>query len=376
MRDQRTSSSLIRGYGIALLCVAIAFAATLLLQHLFPYPFLFLFFGAVMASAWFGGTGAGLFAVLISTAIVGYCFVPPFYSFSISTTAEAYFAAFVLCAIAASWVSSQQKKSEEALKDARDKLEMRVSERTAELMKTQAELSYLSRVLSMGELAASIAHEIGQPLTAVVTHGHACLEWLSADPPNVAKARYSAEKIIQDATRGGHVLARVRALFSRQAPVKEWIDINEALEELMVFVRDEAIRRGVAIRAELSAGLPKTKADRIQLQQVVLNLIMNGMDAMAEVASHPKELLITSRLERPGEILVSVADGGAGLGSDSAERIFDPFFTTKPRGTGMGLAISRSIVESHDGKIWATPRPGAGTVLHFTIPILPEEADG
>lgn len=328
-----------------------------------------------MASAWFGGTGAGLFAVLLSTAIVGYCFVPPFYSFSISTTAEAYFAAFVVCAIAASWASSQQKKSEEALKDARDKLEMRVSERTAELMTTQAELSYLSRVLSMGELAASIAHEIGQPLTAVVTHGHACLEWLSADPPNVSKARHSAEKIIQDGTRGGHVLARVRALFSRQEPVKEWIDINEALEELMAFVRDEATRRNVALRTELGVGLPKTKADRIQLQQVVLNLVMNGMDAMAEVSNHPKELLISSRLERR-EITVSVADCGAGLSLENAERMFDPFFTTKPRGTGMGLAISRSIVESHDGKIWAMPRPGGGTVLHFTIPIVPEEADG
>ena len=376
VKERRASSSPIRRYGIALLCVAIAFVATLLLQHLFPYPFLFLFFGAVMASAWFGGTGAGLFAVLLSTAIVGYCFVPPFYSFSISTTAEAYFAAFVACAIVASWVSSLQKKSEEALKDARDRLELRVSERTAELMKTQAELSYLSRVLSMGELAASIAHEIGQPLTAVVTHGHACLEWLAADPPNVAKARHSAEKIVQDGTRGGHVLARVRALFSRQAPVKEWIDVNEALEELMLFVRDEAARRNVAIRAELSAGLPKTKADRVQLQQVVLNLLMNGMDAMAEVSNHAKELVISSRLERQGEILVSVADCGAGLNPENAERIFDPFFTTKPRGTGMGLAISRSIVESHEGKIWATPRPGGGTVLHFTIPIVPEEADG
>src|SRR5258708_3372504 len=182
-RSEGPTRSLLRRCGIALFFVVAAFVPTLLLQRLFPYPFLFLFFGAVMASAWFGGKAAGLLTVLLSTVLIEYFFVPPFYSFSITTTAEAYFAAFVACALAASWVSSAKKRSEEALKDALDQLEVRVSERTAELMKTQTELPHLSQVLSMGELTASIAHEINQPLTAVVTHGHPCSEWLSANPP-------------------------------------------------------------------------------------------------------------------------------------------------------------------------------------------------
>ena len=176
---------LMRRLGVSLLSVGLAFALTMLLQPLFPYPFLFLFFGAVMASAWFGGTAAGLSAVLFSTILVEYFFVPPVHSFLISATAEAYFVAFVLCAIAASWISSAKKKSEVALQEALDHLELRVSERTRELLKTQTELAHLSQVLSMGELTASIAHEINQPLTAVVTQGHACLESLTAEPPKL-----------------------------------------------------------------------------------------------------------------------------------------------------------------------------------------------
>jgi K+-sensing histidine kinase KdpD len=218
----RLSRRQIAGYGIALLSASAAFVSTMLLQHLFPYPFLFLFFGAVMASAWFGGTAAGLFAVLISTAVVAYYFVPPFYSWTISATAEAYFVSFVVCALVASWVSSSKKKSEAALRETRDQLEIRVSERTAELMKTQAELAHLSRVLSMGELTASIAHELSQPLTAVVAHGNACVEWLSAAPPNLEKARQTAKRIVQDGTQAGAVLSRIRALFKKEAPAKDW----------------------------------------------------------------------------------------------------------------------------------------------------------
>ena len=336
-------SSLTR-YGIALLSVAIAFVATLLLEQFFPYPFLFLFFGAVMASAWFGGPGGGLFAVLISTLLIDYFFVPPLHSFSVSTSAEAYFIAFVLCSLIASWLSAEKRKSEEALKDALDQLEVRVSERTAELMKTQAELAHLSQVLSMGELAASIAHEINQPLTAVVAHGHACVEWLSASPPNLEKTRQTVERIIQEGTRAGAVLGRIRALFKKEAPTRDWLDLNEVIHELIVFVRDEANRRHIAIRAELSPSLPKVKGDRVQLQQVVLNLVMNGLDAMAETSDRARELLVKTRREAT-EVVVQVEDSGIGLDAESAEKIFDPFFTTKPHGIGMGLSISRSIIE-------------------------------
>jgi C4-dicarboxylate-specific signal transduction histidine kinase len=392
----QTAPAIIRSYGIALCFVAVAFVLTLLLQRLVPYPFPFLFFAAVMASAWFGGPGAGLFAVLISTMVVDYFFVPPFYSFAINTTDATYFGAFVLCALVASWVSSSMKKSEQALREAHDQLEIRVAERTTELqnsnaelrrfiqehdkaqqalMKTQAELAHLSRVLSMGELTASIAHEISQPLTAVVTHGHACLEWLSADPPNVAKVRQTAENIIRDGTRAGTVLGRIRSLFKKEPRTKDWFDINETIEELAVFLRDEAIGRGISIRTQLAPGLPKIKGDRVQLQQVVLNLLLNGMDAMIKTAGPSREIGVVSRRNDSNEVVVSVEDCGAGLPSEIEGKIFDPFFTTKPQGIGMGLSISRSIIESHRGRLWAEPRPSGGTVFQFAIPVRLKDSD-
>jgi len=369
------SRRLIWRYLLALLCVAAAFVPTFLLQRLFPYPFLFLFFGAVMVSAWFGGAFSGLFAVLLSTLLVEYFFVPPFYSFSVSRTATAYFAAFVVCALVASWVSSAKKKSEEALQEGLDQLEVRVSERTAELMKTQTELAHLSQVLSMGELTSSIAHEINQPLTAVVTHGHACVEWLAADPPNLEKARQTVQRIIEDGTRAGAVLSRIRALFKKEPPAKDWLDMNEVIQELMVLLRAETQRLHVSMRTELTHGLPKVKGDRVQLQQVVLNLMMNGMDAMSETKDRTKELLIHARGDE-SQVMVRVEDCGIGLDPEEVEKVFNPFFTTKPHGIGMGLSISRSIIESHEGRLWASPRPSGGAVFQFTLPIRTRDSDG
>ncbi len=362
-------------YGIALALVAIALLLSLGMQRIFafPYPFLFLFFGAVMVSAWFGGTGAGLFAVLLSTVVVDYFFVPPFYSWQISTTAETYFVAFVACALVASWISSAKKRSEEALQEARSQLEIKVSERTADLMQTQAELTRLSRALSMGELTASIAHEISQPLTAVVTNGDACLQWLSARPPNLEKARQSTEKIIQDGARAGAVVSRIRALFKKEGPIKNWVDINEVIRELVGFLRHEASSRHIFIRTELSSPLPLLKADRVQLQQVILNLVKNAMDALIEAAATSKEIVIRSRMQNGNEVLVSVEDRGTGLNPQIADKIFDPFFTTKPLGIGVGLSISRSIVEAHEGRLWAIPNPDGGAIFQFTLPTAHED---
>lgn len=382
--------SAIRPYATAAVLVAIAFGLTFILRYFFPYPVLFLFFAAVMASAWFGGTGAGLFAVLLSTLLTDYFFVPPFHSFFIDPTNVSYFGAFVICALVASWVSSAKKKSEEALKEARTQLEIRVAERTTELQKsnaelrwtiqehdkaqqalreTQADLAHLSRVFSMGELTSSIAHEISQPLTAVVTNGHASLEWLSASPPNIEKARRTTESIIQDGTRAGVVLGRIRSLFKKESPAQDWLDMNEVIEELTVFLRDEAIRRGISIRTELARDLPRLQGDRVQLQQVVLNLLMNGMDATNGLADRAKELVIGSRRHDARSILISVEDSGIGLRPEIEERIFEPFFTTKPQGIGMGLSISRSIVESHRGHLWAESGRSSGALFQFTIPL-------
>ena len=385
----------IRPYATAAVLVGIAFALTFILRYFFPYPVLFLFFAAVMASAWFGGTGAGLFAVLLSTLLTDFFFVPPFHSFIVDPTNVSYFGAFVICALVASWVSSSKKNSEEALKEARNQLEVRVAERTTELQKsnaelrwtmqehdkaqqalreTQTELAHLSRVFSMGELTSSIAHEISQPLTAVVTNGHACLEWLSAAPPNVDKARRTTESIIQDGTRAGAVLDRIRSLFKKESPAQDWLDMNEVIEELTVFLRDEAGRRGITVRTRLTGGLPRVKGDRVQLQQVVLNLLMNGMDAMSGLADRERSLTIGSRRHDTRSIAISVEDSGIGLRPEIEGRIFEPFFTTKHQGIGMGLSISRSIVESHRGHLWAESGRSGGALFQFTIPVDSEGA--
>ena len=382
--------AIIAPYAVALFLTGAALLSTLLLRNLFPYPFLFLFFAAVMASAWIGGAGAGLFAVLLSTVAVDYFFVPPFHSFSIRATDAAYFVAFIFCALVANWVSSSKKTSEEALKDARDQLEFRVTQRTAELrrsnselrasirehkkaeqalMASQAELAHLSRVLTLGELTSSIAHEINQPLTAVVTYGHRpAWEWLSADPPNLDEARQTAESIIRDGTRAGAVLSRIRRLFKKEAPATDWLGMNEVIQELTVFLRSEAMRYGVTLRTELTPDLPRVMGDRVQLQQVALNLILNGMDAMKNMGGGPKEILIRSCREGSTGVRIVVKDSGPGLSPEIAEKIFHPFFTTKTHGIGMGLSISRSIVESHAGRLWAESRPQGGAAFQFTIP--------
>jgi C4-dicarboxylate-specific signal transduction histidine kinase len=423
--------SWIRRYGTAVLFVALALGAEKLLQHFFPYPFLLFFFAAVIASAWNGGAGPGLFAVVISILAVDYFFIPPLDSLVINAAAATYCAAFIVSALLASWVSATKKGGESALREARDQLELRVDERTAELqlsnaelrdrerqlqisndelrqrehqlqlsnaelrdrehqlqllieereraeqalMKTQTELAHLSRVLTIGELTTSIAHEVTQPLTAVVINGDACLECLSSDPPNLDEARQAAEKIVEDGTRAGSVLGRIRALFKKETLSKDWIDLNEVVQELAVLLRDEAIRQRVSIEADLAPDLPRVMGDRVQLQQVVLNLLMNGMDATCHTADRPRQLRIVSGLGEFRKVFVAVEDNGVGLDAEIAERIFEPFYTTKPQGIGMGLSISRSIVESHGGRLWASPGRSGGAVFQFTIPIESSNRD-
>jgi len=362
-------------YGAALLFVGVSFLLTFLLQRFFPYPFLFFFFGAVMASAWFGGTGPGLLSVVLSTVLVDYFFVPPFNSFSVSPSAEAYFGAFVACAVVASWVSSSKKKTEQALVQARNDLELRVSERTAALMQTQGELAHLSRMLSMAELTASVVHEIGQPLTGVVTNAQACLEWLSSGAPNVEKARRSADGIVRDSTRAVMVLERIRSLFRKSPPEKEWLNINDIIAEMMVLVRDEARRRNVQIHILLEQSLPPVRVDRVQIQQVILNLVVNAMDAVNESVAEDKRIFLMSRKNRHDELVIRVEDCGVGLPAELREKMFEPFFTTKPHGIGVGLSITRSIVEAHKGQITAGPRPQGGTIVEFTLPFHAEDTD-
>jgi PAS domain S-box-containing protein len=488
---------------IAVCFVLVALLWTFPLQHVIAYPFVFLFFGAIMGSAWFGGMTAGFLAVAASSFLIGYFFIPPYFSFDIAKESQSFFAAFILCAIAITVVSSARKRTENAIRHARDELETKVQARTADLVQSnreiqeserqlrllteaipqqiwradaagriehcnqhlrdyigntmddlageaffrilhpedaplylqgwrdalamgnrfeeearvrgadgvyrwflarsipqrsedgriarwygihidieeqyraqqnlilaQEDLSRLSRTTSMAEMAASIAHELNQPLTAVVTHAYACREWLRGEPVNMEKAATTAEKIVQESARASSVVSRVRALFRKDNQVRDPEDINRLIQDLVRVLRDEAIRREITIRLDLASDLPWLKMDQIQIQQVMRNLVMNAMEAMAQTNA-PRRLEVRSTKHGDDGILVMVEDAGPGVAVDIAPRIFEPFFTTKPEGTGMGLAICRSIVEAHDGRLWVENSPGGGAIFQFTIRAQP-----
>jgi PAS domain S-box-containing protein len=479
--------------------VLVALLWTFPLQPFIEYPFVFLFFAAIMGSAWFGGFISGFVAVVLSSVLIDYFFVPPLFSFSVAKESQSFFAAFVLCAIAITVVSSARKRAEYAIRSARDQLEAKVQERTAELRRSnleiqesarqlrvlteaipqqiwradtagnieycnqhlldyiggvadslqgesffsilhpedaplfsqgweaalvaggrfetearvrgsdgvfrwflirsipqrsedgriarwygihidieeqrraqqnlvlaQDDLTRLSRTLSMAEMAASIAHELNQPMTALITHANACREWLRGNPANLEKASATAEKIVQESTRAGAVVKRVRALFSKETEVREPSDMNRLIQELVRLLRDEAIRRGASIRLLLGPDLPRLEMDPVQIQQVLLNLAINSMDAMMR-NSGPRELVIRSSKRSNVEVVVAVEDQGPGIPAGIADRIFEPFFSTKPQGTGMGLAICRSIVEAHNGRLSASNSPNGGAVFQFTV---------
>jgi PAS domain S-box-containing protein len=234
------------------------------------------------------------------------------------------------------------------------------------LRQAQADLAYLSRVTTMGELTASLAHEIRQPITAALTNARTCLRWLARDNPEVEEARETASRMINDVTRAADIIGRISLLFKKGGLQQESVDVNELIREMIVLLRSEANRYSISIRTELVADLPKVRADRVQLQQVFMNLILNGIDAMKETPG-ASELTIKSEAE-DGQILISVSDTGVGLAPDQADQIFKAFFTTKDNGTGMGLPISRSIIESHGGRLWANSASGRGATFQFTLP--------
>ena len=235
------------------------------------------------------------------------------------------------------------------------------------LRQAQADLAHVNRVTTMGELTASLAHEVNQPLSAIAANGHACLRWLSADPPNLAKAREAAERIVRDGQDAGEIVRRVRALFRRTPGEKDVLDLNEVIGEVLRLLRGDAGKRGIAVETDLDKKLPSVVADRIQLQQVVLNLVLNGIEAMDQVADHPKTIFIRSAWEKPNAAVVEVRDNGAGF--ENPERAFEAFFTTKQNGMGMGLAICRSIIEAHHGRLWVARSEGPGATVCFTIPL-------
>jgi PAS domain S-box-containing protein len=251
-----------------------------------------------------------------------------------------------------------------ASKLARDITERKRSEEA--LRQTQADLAHLSRVSTMSELTASLAHEIRQPISAAITNAKTCLRWLGRDDPNLTEGREAAARVIKDVTRAADIISRISLLFKKGALEQELVDVNEVIREMIVLLRSEANRYSISIRTDLAENLPKVMADRVQLQQVFMNLMLNGIDAIKETAGGG-ELIIKSEPD-DGQLLISVSDTGVGLSPEQAEQIFKAFFTTKDTGTGMGLPISRSIIESHGGRLWATGVRGCGATFQFTLP--------
>ena len=246
-----------------------------------------------------------------------------------------------------------------------------VERRRAEeaLRATEAALAHAARLMTIGELSVSIAHEVNQPLTAILLNGKACLRWLAADPPDPAEARIAVQRVVDDAVRAGEVIGRIRAL-TRKTTEAEMspLDLNETIEQVLVIARSELQRARVAFRAQLQEDLPLVTADRIQVQQLLLNLVNNAMEAMSSVGDRPRELLVATGENGAGKVQVAVKDSGVGVDPGSRGRLFDAFYTTKPGGMGMGLSISRSIVQSHGGELWAEANAGPGATFRFTLP--------
>jgi PAS domain S-box-containing protein len=235
------------------------------------------------------------------------------------------------------------------------------------LRQAQADFAHVSRVTTMGELTASLAHEINQPISAAVTNANACFRWLAGEVPNLDKARAAATRIVQDGTRAAEIISRIRRLLQKSNPQWELVDVNEVIREMIVLLSGEAARYSVSVRMELAADVAQVMGDRVQLQQVMMNLVMNSMDAMKDVDG-TRELAIKSQRAEDGQLLVSVSDTGVGLPPHQADQIFNAFFTTKPQGTGMGLRISHSIVESHGGRLWAADNPPRGASFYIALP--------
>ena len=370
-------------YGVPALSVA---AALIISRwpalHLQESP-VSLFLCAVILSAWFGGVWPGLLATALSALAFYYCFLPPIYSLDAKPEEIPRLGIFMVSALFVGSLTVAQRSATESLRRARDELKETVQElqstnealqaesrerKRAEeaLSQAQADLSRVSRVTTMGELTASLAHEVNQPIAAAVTSANSCLHWLAADVPNLDKARAAAMRIVKDGTRASEIISRIRRLFQKGTPQWELADVNEIIGEMIALLRRETVRQSISVRTELAADLPQVMGDRVQLQQVLMNLFVNSIDAMKDVDG-TRELTIKSQRAENEQVVVSVSDTGVGLPSQQADQIFNAFFTTKPHGTGMGLRICRSIVESHGGRLWAANNSPRGASFHFAL---------
>jgi C4-dicarboxylate-specific signal transduction histidine kinase len=355
---QKDSGRALRGYALAILCAAGALLVTQSLRNpLFPTP---LFFAAISITTWYGGGIPGVLAVLFGTLALDYYFIPPERTLSLSKPESPYLLEFALPALLTCWFVKKRRIAEVSLRQARDELELKVQER-------QAELARVSRMMTIGEMGVTVAHEVNQPLMAVVLNGDACLQWLAADPPNLEEARKTVGRIIDEGTRAGEILRRIRAVSGKSAAQKAPVDLNAVSADAASLLDRELARNQVVLRTEFARDLPAVIGDRVQLQQVILNLTMNAIEAMRQRAEGPRELCIRTARPGSGGVIVAIEDSGPGLPAGDPEQLFAAFYTTKEEGFGIGLSISRTIVEAHGGRLWAF-NSGHGAVFQFELP--------
>src|ERR1700730_1988044 len=384
-----TVKRILWSYAVAAISVGLAAVITLKLGFIIKHTAT-LYFCSVMLSSWYGGLWPGVFAALLSVVSLDYFFLPPRYALGINPEEVPDMIVFVATALFISWLSGEQKRAKESLRLARDELDAKVRERTAELkraneqlqseiaerevaeeglIRAQAEIARIARIMTMGELAASIAHELTQPLGSIVTSGDACLRWLAVKPPNLDEVREAVEAIIRDGTRASGVIVRIRGLIRRGERLRERLDINDVIREVIALLDGELRRNGASLRMEMPGNLPPVVVDRVLLQQVILNLMMNALEAMRAVCDRVRVLRIRTEEQSSGNVVVLMQDSGIGVGPKHSSRMFEPFYTTKQEGIGMGFTISRSIIEAHGGRLWAVANDGPGSTFYFTLPI-------
>jgi len=378
----------------------LAVTAATIIQHLGDIHFAVTpsFVCAVMVSGWFGGMGPGLLTTALSILALKYYFVPPTGTFAIDTAYIPSITLFSLVALFVTWLNSREHKGAMSLVHAHDQLDLKIHEleksneslqaeiaartRAEEEIReserryseVQMELVHANRVATMGQLSASIAHEVNQPIGATLNNASATLHWLSKEPADLEKARQALNRIIANGNRVSEVIGRMRALFQKAPLRKEEMDINGAILEVIALTRGEVVKNGISVQSHLVEGLPLIQGDRVQLQQVILNLIINAVERLSSISEGSRELVITIGQGEPDGVLVVVWDSGPGLSSPGLERIFEAFYTTKPGGLGMGLSICRSIIEAHGGRLWATAAEPRGATFQFTLPAQPNQA--
>jgi C4-dicarboxylate-specific signal transduction histidine kinase len=360
-------------YGLALLSVAAAACVSSLFLHFhLPLPFSAFALSAIAVTFWYGGTTPGILAAVLSALVRGYIFD----SESNNVSRVLYDLVFLVFAVLMTGVTRARHDLEERVAErtakltrANEELRLEIAERNrAEeaLRQSQGDLARISRVTTMGDLTASLAHEVNQPIAAAVTDAKTCLRWLTRAQPNVEEAREAAARMVKDVARATEIISRIRSLFKNETSRRELVDVNEITRGMAELLRSEAERYSISIRTELSESLPEVTGDRVQLQQVLMNLMINGIDAMKDVEG-TRELTIQSQRGEDGQVQVTVRDTGVGL-PEQADKIFNAFFTTKSYGTGMGLRISRSIIEAHGGRLWATDNPPRGANFYLALP--------